>query len=146
MNAFTFLERYHLWRQQRQRQRINKSIKRIEKILQVHLEFLTSLIKEGMAKKCSCCEQPKLLIDFHFEKYGFCNECKVCAATESQKCRRTQKLLGENNMGNLEKIKQTAEQMPDCLEKEQGLQAYFNLKLFEIIADSFNNIISGEEE
>ena len=39
---------------------------------------------------------------------------------------------------SLEKIKQIAEQMPDSPEKEQGLQAYENLKTFEVIADSFD--------
>jgi hypothetical protein len=36
-------------------------------------------------------------------------------------------------MSKLEKIKQIAEQMPDSPEKEQGLRAYENLKLFEQI-------------
>lgn len=48
-----------------------------------------------------------------------------------------------NLMSNLEKIKQIAEQMPDSPEKEQGLQAYENLKLFETIADSFDKMITG---
>lgn len=46
----------------------------------------------------------------------------------------------------LDKIKEIAEQMPDGPEKEQGLQAYSNLKLFETIADSFDKIISEENE
>jgi len=41
----------------------------------------------------------------------------------------------------LEQIKQIAEKMPDSPEKEQALQAYFNLKLFETIADSFERFI-----
>jgi hypothetical protein len=45
-------------------------------------------------------------------------------------------------MSNLEKIKQIAEQMPDCPEKERGLQAYANLKTFETIADSFDRLIN----
>ena len=40
-------------------------------------------------------------------------------------------------MSNLEKIKQIAEQMPDSPEKEQGLQAYENLMIFEQMADVF---------
>lgn len=47
-------------------------------------------------------------------------------------------------MSNLEKIKQIAEQMPDSPEKEQGLQAYENLKMFETIADSFDGMITGK--
>lgn len=49
-------------------------------------------------------------------------------------------------MSNFEKIKQIAEQMPESPEKEQGLQAYSNLKLFEIIADSFDKLISEENK
>ena len=45
-------------------------------------------------------------------------------------------------MSNLEKIKQIAEQMPDSPEKEQGLQAYENLKMFETIADSFERLLN----
>ncbi|KKK54045.1 hypothetical protein LCGC14_3088680 [marine sediment metagenome] len=45
-------------------------------------------------------------------------------------------------MSNLEKIKQIAEQMPDSPEREQALQAYENLKIFEVIADCFEKIIS----
>lgn len=44
-------------------------------------------------------------------------------------------------MSDLEKIKQIAEQMPDSPEKQQVLQAYYNLKLFETIADSFDRLI-----
>lgn len=44
-------------------------------------------------------------------------------------------------MSNLEKIKQIAEQMPDSPEKEQGLQAYENLKMFETIADCFDKLL-----
>lgn len=50
---------------------------------------------------------------------------------------------------DLEKIKQIAEQMPDSSEKQQALQAYSNLKTFEIIADSFESFINriiGEKE
>lgn len=47
---------------------------------------------------------------------------------------------------DLEKIKEIAEQMPDSPEKQQGLQAYSNLKLFETIADSFDKIIEPETE
>jgi len=47
-------------------------------------------------------------------------------------------------MSNLEKIKQIAEQMPDSPEKEQGLQAYENLKMFKTIADSFDRLINPE--
>jgi len=43
---------------------------------------------------------------------------------------------------SLEKIKQIAEQMPDSPEKQQALQAYENLKLFETIADSFDRLIN----
>ena len=49
----------------------------------------------------------------------------------------------------LDKIKEIAEQMPESLEKEQVLQAYSNLKTFEMIADSFESLInpaSGEKE
>lgn len=48
-------------------------------------------------------------------------------------------------MSSLEKIKQIAEQMPDSPEKEQGLQAYKNLKMFETIADCFEQIIKPKE-
>lgn len=41
---------------------------------------------------------------------------------------------------SLEKIKEIAEQMPDGPEKQQGLQAYSNLKKFEVIADSFESV------
>ena len=50
-------------------------------------------------------------------------------------------------MSNLEKIKQIAEQMPESPEKQTALQAYSNLKTFEVIADSFEslmNISSGK--
>ena len=43
-------------------------------------------------------------------------------------------------MSNLEKIKQIAEQMPDSPEREQALQAYENLKIFEVIAEALKNI------
>jgi hypothetical protein len=49
-------------------------------------------------------------------------------------------------MSSLEKIKQIAEQMPDSPEKEQGLQAYENLKIFETIADSFDKLLTCEAE
>ena len=49
-------------------------------------------------------------------------------------------------MSDLEKIKQIAEQMPDSPEKEQGLQAYENLKMFETIADSFDRLINLREK
>ena len=42
----------------------------------------------------------------------------------------------------LEKIKQIADQMPNSPEKERGLQAYENLKMFETIADSFDGLIN----
>ena len=42
----------------------------------------------------------------------------------------------------LEKIKQIADQMPNSPEKERGLQAYENLKMFETIADSFERLIN----
>lgn len=45
-------------------------------------------------------------------------------------------------MSNLEKIKQIAEQMPNSPEKEQGLQAYENLKTFEVIADTFEKMLN----
>ncbi len=47
-------------------------------------------------------------------------------------------------MNNLEKIKQIAEQMPESPEKQQALQAYSNLKMFEVIADSFERLINSE--
>ena len=47
-----------------------------------------------------------------------------------------------SKMSDLEKIKQIAEQMPDSLEKKSALQAYSNLKMFEVIADSFEELIS----
>ena len=43
-------------------------------------------------------------------------------------------------MSDLEKIKQIAEQMPESPEKQTALQAYYNLKTFEIIADSFDKM------
>ena len=49
---------------------------------------------------------------------------------------------------NLDKLKQIAEQMPESPEKQRALQAYSNLKTFEIIADSFERLInpaSGEK-
>ena len=49
-------------------------------------------------------------------------------------------------MSSLEKIKQIAEQMPDSFEKQQALQAYHNLKLFETIADSYDELINFEGE
>jgi len=45
-------------------------------------------------------------------------------------------------MSDLEKIKQIAEQMPESPEKQQALQAYSNLKTFEIMADSFERLIN----
>lgn len=47
-------------------------------------------------------------------------------------------------MNNLEKIKQIAEQMPDSPEKGQALQAYENLKTFEVMADAFEKILAPE--
>ena len=47
-------------------------------------------------------------------------------------------------MSNLEKIKQIAEQMPESPEKQSALQAYSNLKMFEIMADSFDRLINPE--
>lgn len=44
-------------------------------------------------------------------------------------------------MSKLEKIKEIAEQMPDCPEKQQAMQAYSNLKMFEVMADSFENVV-----
>jgi hypothetical protein len=49
-------------------------------------------------------------------------------------------------MSELEKIKAIAEQMPNGPEKQQGLQAYSNLKMFETIANSFDKIIKGEKQ
>ena len=45
---------------------------------------------------------------------------------------------------NLDKIKEIAEQMPESPEKQTALQAYSNLKTFEIIADSFDSLITPE--
>ena len=47
-------------------------------------------------------------------------------------------------MSSLEKIKQIAEQMPDGPEKKQALQAYYNLKAFEVIADAFDQMFNPE--
>ena len=47
-------------------------------------------------------------------------------------------------MRDLEKIKQIAEQMPESPEKQSALQAYSNLKTFEIIADSFDKLINPD--
>ncbi len=44
-------------------------------------------------------------------------------------------------MSNLEKIKEIAEQMPESLEKQTALQAYSNLKTFEVMADCFEELI-----
>ena len=44
----------------------------------------------------------------------------------------------------LEKIKRIAEQMPESPEKQKALQAYYNLKTFEIIADSFERLINPD--
>jgi len=52
-------------------------------------------------------------------------------------------------MSELKKIKIIAEQMPESREKREALQAYSNLKTFEIVADSFDkliNRITGERE
>lgn len=49
-------------------------------------------------------------------------------------------------MSNLEKIKEIAEQMPESPEKQQALQAYSNLKMFEVIADSFDRYAKREFE
>jgi len=38
---------------------------------------------------------------------------------------------------SLERIKEIAQEMPDGEEKTKAMQAYENLKLFEVIADSF---------
>jgi len=48
-------------------------------------------------------------------------------------------------MSELEKIKEIAEQMPDGPEKQKALQAYSNLKTFEIIADSFDKLSTETE-
>lgn len=42
---------------------------------------------------------------------------------------------------SIEKIKQIAEQMPDSPERQTALQAYHNLKLFEVIAEPFENLV-----
>ncbi len=42
---------------------------------------------------------------------------------------------------SLEKIKEIAEQMPESPEKQSALQAYSNLKTFEVIADSFESVV-----
>ncbi len=44
-------------------------------------------------------------------------------------------------MSNLEKMKEIAEQMPESPEKQSALQAYSNLKLFEVMADSFDKVV-----
>ena len=44
-------------------------------------------------------------------------------------------------MSNLEKLKEIAEQMPESPEKQRVLQAYLNLKMFEVIADSFESLV-----
>ena len=49
-------------------------------------------------------------------------------------------------MSNLEKIKEIAEQMPDSPEKKQALQAYYNLKAFEVMADAFDKMFSPKEK
>ena len=49
-------------------------------------------------------------------------------------------------MSDLDKIKEIAEQMPESPEKQSALQAYYNLKTFEVIADSFHKVISEENE
>ena len=49
---------------------------------------------------------------------------------------------GHNDMSDLEKIKQIAEEMPDSPEKEQGLQAYENLKIFEEIANALDKVVT----
>ena len=49
-------------------------------------------------------------------------------------------------MSNLEKIKEIAEQMPESPEKQRALQAYSNLKTFEVIADSFDRLINPNLE
>lgn len=45
---------------------------------------------------------------------------------------------------NLNKIKEIAEQIPESPEKQQALQAYSNLKTFEVMADSFDRLINPE--
>ena len=45
-------------------------------------------------------------------------------------------------MSDLETIKEIAKQMPESPEKQKALQAYSNLKTFEIIADSFDRLIN----
>lgn len=42
---------------------------------------------------------------------------------------------------SIEKIKEIAEQMPESPEKQSALQAYSNLKIFEVIADSFESVV-----
>ncbi len=44
-------------------------------------------------------------------------------------------------MSNLEKIKHIAEQIPESPERQSALQAYSNLKQFEVIADSFETLV-----
>ena len=48
---------------------------------------------------------------------------------------------GRKLSNDLNKIKQIAEQMPDSPEKQQAMQAYSNLKLFETIADCFERVV-----
>lgn len=43
---------------------------------------------------------------------------------------------------DLGKIKEIAKQMPESPEKQAALQAYSNLKTFEVIADSFERLIN----
>ncbi len=68
------------------------------------------------------------------------HRCTRYAGTKAVFMKKGRRLM--NN--TLEKIKQIAEQMPDSPEKEQGLQAYENLKMFETIAVSFEQIINPE--
>ena len=49
-------------------------------------------------------------------------------------------------MSELEKIKEIAKQMPESPEKQSALQSYSNLKLFEVIADSFESLIEKPTE
>ena len=46
-------------------------------------------------------------------------------------------------MSSLEKIKEIAEQMPESPEKQQALQAYQNLKIFEVMADGFEEVLEA---
>lgn len=47
-------------------------------------------------------------------------------------------------MSDLDKLRNIAGQMPEGPEKQRDLQAYSNLKTFEVIADSFDKIIESK--